>query len=588
MKRYAVLAVLFSLFLSPYAAAGQNTQPTLTAGTFGVAWVDNVGTLRVYNDGDVTVPMPGVKMYAILAADLMDTGEDQLIFLDDARKALHLFDVTNGTQWGPFGHSVKTMAMGRCAAEAPKFSLLACTFDGSAYRWTKDVMGDAWIGVPGAFSQASAGRFDRRSDLDDFAVVAEGNVYSYSPKWNTYAKMVEGKNIVAVLAGDFTASPGDEIAILDRDGQVFLCQNKTVESLNQEAVCLAVGRNDGGLDTLYAVDRAGKIHAYRRETKTWTQLTSDGDPVFKNIVARQNGDGKGHTLYTVSRGDGLYRIAPGKQAEACAADIPLAVTLSADGKPLARYRYAEVPFKPYVDELYTPKGRNVLRDAPYDHLHHHALMFATWAGGVNFWEEHTPQAGRQQTLDLTSPDNSLQSKLAWQNADGKTLLTETREIHVAEADGATVLDWQTELTAPEATQLGEKNAGHYHGLGMRFDQTMDKDGRFFSDSDANDSEIVRGDERLTHCQWMAYTAKLDGKPVTVALFDHPANPIPMFAFTMGDAGTSFAYLSAALNLHREPIPMPAEKPLTLRYRVVVWEGETSREAIQKAYGAYAQ
>ncbi|MHC4656117.1 MAG: DUF6807 family protein, partial [Planctomycetota bacterium] len=53
-----------------------------------------------------------------------------------------------------------------------------------------------------------------------------------------------------------------------------------------------------------------------------------------------------------------------------------------------------VPFKPYVQQLFSPAGVNILRDAPADHLHHHALMFAVKVNGVNFWEE-TPTAGKQ-------------------------------------------------------------------------------------------------------------------------------------------------------------------------------------------------
>ena len=43
---------------------------------------------------------------------------------------------------------------------------------------------------------------------------------------------------------------------------------------------------------------------------------------------------------------------------------------------LLHYRYKNVPFKPCVQQLFSPVGVNILRDAPADHLHHHALMFA--------------------------------------------------------------------------------------------------------------------------------------------------------------------------------------------------------------------
>src|SRR3990170_2782567 len=61
------------------------------------------------------------------------------------------------------------------------------------------------------------------------------------------------------------------------------------------------------------------------------------------------------------------------------------ITITADGKTLLKYKYAEVPCKPYVEEFYSPAGVNVLRDAPADHLHHHGLMLAVKVDGVNFW-----------------------------------------------------------------------------------------------------------------------------------------------------------------------------------------------------------
>ena len=57
------------------------------------------------------------------------------------------------------------------------------------------------------------------------------------------------------------------------------------------------------------------------------------------------------------------------------------------GGKLLVYAFATNQFKPYVRELYTLRGENVLRDAPPDHLHHHGLMYAVCVNGINFWEE---------------------------------------------------------------------------------------------------------------------------------------------------------------------------------------------------------
>ncbi len=87
----------------------------------------------------------------------------------------------------------------------------------------------------------------------------------------------------------------------------------------------------------------------------------------------------------------LLTVAP---AHAAQRSQPLQVTVDANSiwvragpSPVLQYRYGDVPFKPYVKELFTPAGVNVLLDAPSDHLHHHALMFACAVNNVDFWGE---------------------------------------------------------------------------------------------------------------------------------------------------------------------------------------------------------
>jgi hypothetical protein len=264
------------------------------------------------------------------------------------------------------------------------------------------------------------------------------------------------------------------------------------------------------------------------------------------------------------------------------------VILQKEGKPLAQYRYVGVPFKPYIDELRTPSGKNILRDAPWDHLHHHALMYAIKVDGCNFWEEVNENFGKQITRQIRFEADFIESEIDWNAPGPKTLLNETRKISVDQKNDVTLLDWRSSLKAMENTVFGGGNGGHYYGLGMRFLQEMDKGGRFFNSTGKNEGEIVRGDERLTPCRWMAYTAKLEGQPVTVAVFDHPSNPVPMTAFTMGGAGGPFAYMSATMYMHRKPINVKADETFAIKYRVAVWDGEVSPETVEARYREFVQ
>jgi len=240
-------------------------------------------------------------------------------------------------------------------------------------------------------------------------------------------------------------------------------------------------------------------------------------------------------------------------------------------------------FKPYVLKLMTPSGINILRDAPLDHTHHHGLMFAIKVDGVNCWEEYNPKDfGRQETLSITESvtvslgrkEKKVESTLLWSDGVGQSLLLEKRTITGYQTDDATVLDWIGVFTLPPGKDKAILGGNEYHGLGMRFIESMDEGGKYFASSDAGTKE-----GRLTQCSWMAYTAKADGKPVTVAMFDTKDNPRSMLTYTMGSFDNEFGYFSATANLYREPVALIPEKPVTFHYMLVLWDGEKTAEDI---------
>jgi hypothetical protein len=586
--KYFFVLFLVLAWTMPFANAIESTNRTITSGTFGIAWLDGNGIVRVFDGQTVTEPAPNVKIYMLAAADLLEEGNDQLIFLDDARKSLHLYSFKTKKTLGAFGNNIKTFTTGQWAGEESFPSLLASTFSGNTFRWTKEIMDKGWLPIPGDFVQVTSGKLNPNNKFDDFIVVTDGNLYVFSPKWLTYSKS-SNDNIVALLTGNFTDSPTDDIIVSDKLGftYLYLLQNQTVENLTEQKVlCMTLGKNGENLDTLYALDKRGKPIVYHRESKSWKEVPFQNAFSCTDIITRTNSDGKGHELFVVGNGN-LYQIASDGTVKQLSDQKAAKIILKSGDNIIADYRFGNVSFKPYVEKLRTPSGRNILRDAPYDHLHHHGLMFAIAINGCNFWEEFTPKHGKEITVSINpQPDietSLLESELDWKNSESKTLIRENRKISVSTKENVTLLDWQTTLNTGEQGVNLDKSNHHYFGLGLRFDQTMDKNGRFFSNSTTNKFDVVRGDERLTECKWMAYTAKLNGEPVTVAVFGHPSNPIPTMAFTMGDAGKSFAYLGITLNLHRQPVEMKPNSSLTFRYRIAVWDGEVTPETVSKIW-----
>lgn len=241
------------------------------------------------------------------------------------------------------------------------------------------------------------------------------------------------------------------------------------------------------------------------------------------------------------------------------------------------YVFGGVPFKPYVQEFKTPGGINVIRDAPSDHLHHHGLMFAIRANGINFWEEK-PDSGKQERISGTDfPDGGegFIEKLRWEGPEkGSIQFDESRTLKAYPVDGVTLLSWQSALHGLDGKPAPNYHGTNYNGLGMRFLESMDKGGTFFN---ADGGTGVAG-TAIVKSKWCAYTASADGKPVTVAMFDHPTNERhPATWYTMD---TPFAYLSATLALDKEPLQ---KIDLTLTYGVAAWDGTKTKEEVEEMY-----
>ena len=183
----------------------------------------------------------------------------------------------------------------------------------------------------------------------------------------------------------------------------------------------------------------------------------------------------------------------------------------AGDRPVFEYKTEGVTYKPYVSKLWTPAGINVLRDSPHDHVHHHAMMFALEVDGADFWaEEPHPQIrpGSQLTRSASALADAgasagIQSRLDWMNYQKESLVTEQRTVTARSLTGeATVLTWKSVLSVAGDKPSRKLGGHHYYGLGIRFVQSMDRDGRFlYSTGSAGD--IIRGDERNTECQWCA-------------------------------------------------------------------------------------
>jgi len=271
-------------------------------------------------------------------------------------------------------------------------------------------------------------------------------------------------------------------------------------------------------------------------------------------------------------------------------------TFSYKGQPLMVYSFEPGRYKPYVKELHTLGGLNVLRDSPSDHLHHHALMYGIRVNGANFWEERAgagvqrvvrsvkpelssdpagrPQARFSQTIHWVIPDDAFLPA-----ANSTPLLIEQRTLTlvVDEAGQEVALHWKSQFEVGNKTNTVELAGANYHGLGMRFMEELDPLAAHLNSGGAPD--LAAGKQNVSRHAWGSVSFQGPGKSAHLVLAGHPSNAGGEAAFfTMR---TPFAYLSATQELDRTPLVYHAGDKFELNYLVTLYPAPKTAASIDE-------
>ena len=258
-----------------------------------------------------------------------------------------------------------------------------------------------------------------------------------------------------------------------------------------------------------------------------------------------------------------------------------------EGRPLLCYRFGASPFKPYVRELYSPEGVNVLADGPKDHLHHHGLMYGVIVNDVNYWEE-TSESGFQRTGPEVSrtvlrdeagrPKVQISHRVYWVPAGVVTGVAEsavlveerTLSLSVDDASGEVALEWLSDFEVGAGVTRVQLTGAGYHGLGLRMNPAFD--GSAKRRNSAGSAYAAAGTWDVKAATWESFSQVLQGRPVSVTLFGDSANVGERRFFSMLNG---FAYLSATQGLEQKPLEYGAGARFRLRYLLTVQRGEPS-------------
>jgi len=263
------------------------------------------------------------------------------------------------------------------------------------------------------------------------------------------------------------------------------------------------------------------------------------------------------------------------------------------GRELTRYHFGPSLRRPFCYPVQGPAGRSLTRMGhprdPFSHSHHNSVWIAHKdVGGVDFWSDRGKNLGQivhQRVEQYEDGDESawMLAINAWQDGDGKVLLTERRRIEVRPQQGDSwwmVIDLQLEAPGPKAVTLGETPFGM---MSVRMAKTIgvhDGGGRILNSArQRNEEEVFRKPAR-----WVDYSGPVTNEATGgIALLDHPSNPGHPTPFHVRNDG----WMGASLTLNG-PLVIEPGKPLRLRYGLWIHAGVPGKEEIERQWQPFGR
>jgi hypothetical protein len=306
------------------------------------------------------------------------------------------------------------------------------------------------------------------------------------------------------------------------------------------------------------------------------------------------------------------------------------VDVTYNGQVFTAYIWPTTLKKPTLYPLMAPGGITVSRGYPLDplpgervdHPHHAGLWFNYGnVNGFDFWNnsdaimpedrDKMGTIGQERIISTKSGPTrgELVVETVWTTGKGQDLLKETTHFVFEHRNDANVIDRETTLTALDRTVFQDDKEGM---LGMRvahFLESADEKGGIFLDASGRPTKVDDVDttgatgvyltsERMqggaawgTRGRWCMLSGKTGDQAVTVAIFDHPANPgYPTYwhargygLFAANPLGESiFDPKASAHNLTLEK-----GAQATFRYRVVIYSHTASAEEADKESNDFA-
>lgn len=257
---------------------------------------------------------------------------------------------------------------------------------------------------------------------------------------------------------------------------------------------------------------------------------------------------------------------------------------------------------PFLYPVLGPGGARMTRGYPMDpqageaddHPHHRSLWLAHGnVNGYDFWHgrEHGETIKKNGKIEPVRGENdlSLVGSYDW-IADGKVIMQEKRRLSFAVEENQRRIDVSSTFTAgSEGVVFGDTKEGT---MALRLTPTL----RLKGDVAAGYARNSQGDEGGgvwgKRAEWVAYAGPIDGRVMTVAIFDDPTNHAHPTWWHARTYGLFAANPFGAHDFEGKPagtgnMRLTAGESVSFRWRILLREGGVEVGEITDAYAAFA-
>ena len=309
----------------------------------------------------------------------------------------------------------------------------------------------------------------------------------------------------------------------------------------------------------------------------------------------------------------LPGIANGFQETPSAAQVVLTekggkVDVLVDGELFTRLDYKTYA-KPILYPVFSPDQIPMTRDWPmkpdtagegHDHPHHKSMWVGHKIDGVDFWTEKT---GKVQTSVATTKftdgtRNAILTKSDWiERSDGQIKLSDETVYWFGGDEQSRWIDCLIDFQATHGDIVFDDTKEGLFAIRTHPDLRLTADAKAGVEQvfgHAINSEGDTGKEVWGKpAKWILYFGSIDGKPVSVAMFDHPSNlrhPTTWMARDYGLIAANPFGLHYFLGKEKGAGKFQLKQggDLQLRYRVEFFKGVVTPELVEKKFKAFAK